>query len=60
MCIRDRLYNPHDIPGMLDSLDVTKVHWKNCPNALKRQFQGKEKLTGIELKAIVDHHNLLF
>ena len=23
----------HKMPGMLGSLDVTKVHWKNCPTA---------------------------
>ena len=26
--------NKHKMPGMLGSLDVTKVHWKNCPTAL--------------------------
>lgn len=33
----------HKIPGMLGSLDVTKVHRKNCPTALKGQFWGQEK-----------------
>ena len=33
----------HKIPGMMGSLDVTKVHWKNCPTAWKGQFQGRER-----------------
>ncbi len=32
--------NVHKMPGMLGSLDVTKVHWKNCPTALKGQLKG--------------------
>lgn len=28
----------HGIDGMLGSLDVTKVHWANCPTALNGQF----------------------
>lgn len=32
----------HKILGMFGSLDVTKVYWKNCPTALKGQFQGIE------------------
>eukprot|EP00804_Cyclotella_cryptica_P014784 CCRYP_020124-RA/>CCRYP_020124-RA protein AED:0.11 eAED:0.16 QI:0/0/0/1/1/1/2/0/150 len=51
--------NAHKMPGMLGSLDVTKVHWKNCPTALKGQFQGREKHASIALEAIVDH-NLWF
>ena len=34
----------HKMPGMLGSLDVTKVYWKNCPTALKGQFQGRESV----------------
>ena len=44
----------HKMPGMLGSLDVTKVHWKNCPTALKGQFQGQEKCATIALEAVVD------
>ncbi len=51
--------NAHNMPGMLGSLDVTKVHWKNCPTALKGQFQGREKCATIALEAVVDH-NLWF
>lgn len=51
--------NVHKMPGMLGSLDVTKVYWKNCPTALKGQFQGREKYASIALEAVVDH-NLWF
>ena len=33
----------HKIPDFLVSLDVTEVHWKNCPTAWKGQFHGHEK-----------------
>jgi hypothetical protein len=45
--------------GMLGSLDVTKVHWKNCPTALKGQIQGKEKYASIALESVIDY-NLWF
>ena len=32
--------NVHKMPGMLGSLDVTKVHWKNCPTTLKGQYDN--------------------
>jgi hypothetical protein len=51
--------NVHKMPGMLGSLDVTKVHWKNCPTALKGQYQGREKYATIALESIVDY-NLWF
>eukprot|EP00804_Cyclotella_cryptica_P015099 CCRYP_000680-RA/>CCRYP_000680-RA protein AED:0.00 eAED:0.00 QI:23/-1/1/1/-1/1/1/26/445 len=51
--------NAHKMPGMLGSLDVTKVHWKKCPTALKGQFQGREKCATIALEAVV-YHNLWF
>ena len=51
--------NVHKMPGMLGSLDVTKVHWKNCPTALKGQFQGREKHATIALESVVDY-NLWF
>jgi hypothetical protein len=44
----------HKIPGMMGSLDVTKVHWKKCPSAWKGQFQGREKIASIGLEAVVD------
>ena len=44
----------HKIPGMMGSLDVTKVHWKNCPTAWKGQFQGREMYAGLGLEAVVD------
>ena len=49
----------HKIPGMMGLLDVTKVHWKNCPTAWKGQFQGREKYAGLGLEAVVDN-NLWF
>ncbi len=49
----------HKMPGMLGSLDVTKVYWKNCPTALKGQFQGREKCASIALESVVDY-NLWF
>ena len=49
----------HKIPGMTGSLDVMKVHWKNCPTAWKGQFQGREKYSGLGLEAVVDN-NLWF
>jgi hypothetical protein len=49
----------HKIPGMMGSLDVMKVHWKNCPTARKGQFQGSEKYSGLGLEAVVDN-NLWF
>ena len=51
--------NVHKMPGMLGSLDVTKVHWKNCPTALKGQYQGREKYGSIALDSAVDY-NLWF
>ena len=49
----------HKIPGMMGSLDVTKVHWKKCPTAWKGQFQGREKIASIGLEAVIDN-NLWF
>ena len=44
----------HNIPGMMDSLDVTKVQGENCPTTWKRQFQCDEKFAGIGLEAVID------
>jgi hypothetical protein len=49
----------HKILEMLGSLDVIKMHWKNCPTALKGQFQGKEEYPSIALESVVDY-NLWF
>lgn len=46
----------HGIDGMLGSLDVTKVSWENCPKALKGQFQWKEGVATIGLKAVADYN----
>jgi len=43
----------------MGSLDVTKVHWKNCPTVWKGQFQGGEKYAGLRLEAVADN-NLWF
>jgi hypothetical protein len=34
--------NVNKMPGMLGSLDGTKVHWKNCPTALKDRTKKRE------------------
>ena len=44
----------HKILGMLGSLDVIKVYWKNCPTALKGQFQGKN--ASLALEVVVDYN----
>ena len=46
----------HGLNGMMGSLDVTKVHWHNCPNAWKGQFIGKESgVPTLGLEAVADH-----
>jgi len=45
----------HKIPAMMGSLDITKVHWKNCPTAWKGQFSRTREITGLGLEAVVDH-----
>ncbi len=57
--VTDMHCDVHKMPGMLGSLDVTKLHWKNCPTALKGQFQGQEKCATIVLESVVDY-NLWF
>jgi hypothetical protein len=44
----------NNIIGMMGSLNVTKVHWKNCPTAWKGQFQWLDKFDGIGLEVVVD------
>jgi hypothetical protein len=44
----------HKISGMLGSLDVIKVYWKNCPTALKGQFQRKN--ASLALEVVVDYN----
>lgn len=39
---------------MLGSLDVAKVHWKNCLITLKGQFQCWEKYASIGMESVVD------
>ena len=46
----------HGIDGMLGSLDVTKIHWANCPCAWKGQFEGKEGSPTIRLEAVADYN----
>ena len=49
----------HKIPGMMGSLDATKVYWKRCPTAWEGRFQGREKYASIRLEAVIDN-NLWF
>jgi hypothetical protein len=42
-------------PGMIGSLDCMHWQWKNCPSALKGQYQGKEKAATIVLEAVASH-----
>ena len=44
----------HGVDGMLGSLDVTKVHWGNCPTAWQGHYQGKEGVPTFGLEAVVD------
>lgn len=46
----------HGVVGMLGSLDVTKIVWKNCPKALQGQYKGKEKVATIGLEVVADFH----
>ena len=50
----------HGIDGMLGLLDVTKIHWDNCPNAWKGHFQGKEGYPTIALEAVADYNLLVW
>ena len=38
--------------GMLRSLDMSKVYWKDCPIDPKGQFQGQEKYDTICLESV--------
>jgi hypothetical protein len=42
-------------PGMLGSLDCTHWYWKNCPNAFKGQYQGKEGKPTVVLEAVASY-----
>lgn len=42
----------HGVPGMMGSLDVTKVIWTSCPTAWRGQFEGKEGIPTISLEAV--------
>jgi hypothetical protein len=46
----------HGIDGMMGSLDVTKVHWANCPTAWHGQFKGEEGIPTISLEAVADYN----
>jgi hypothetical protein len=46
----------HGIDRMLESLEVTKIHWLNCPTAWKGQFEGKEGIPMIGFEAVADYN----
>jgi hypothetical protein len=41
-------------PIMFASLDCMHYHWKNCPIAWQKQFQGKDDKRSIILEAIAN------
>jgi hypothetical protein len=45
---------------MMGSLDVTKVHWANCPTAWHGQFKGKEGIPTISLEAVSDYYSWIW
>ena len=45
----------HGIDGLLGFLDVTKIHWANCPTAWHGHFKGKEGYPTIGLEAVSDY-----
>lgn len=47
-------YEKHGVRGMVGSLDCMHVPWKNCPNAYKGQYEGKEGEPTIVLEAAAD------
>jgi predicted nucleic-acid-binding Zn-ribbon protein len=49
----------HSVSGMLGSLDVMQVPWKNCPKMLHGQFRGRSGISTVALEAISDY-NLYF
>ena len=46
----------HKVPGLLGSLDVSHVRWKNCPKAFHGQYQGRSQKPTVALEAISDYH----
>ena len=46
----------HDLSGCLGSLDVTKIHWGQCPAGWRGQFQGKEGYPTIGLEPVADYN----
>ena len=46
----------HGIAGMVGSLDVTHIPWKNCPMELKGQHEGKEGVATLGLEASADYN----
>ncbi|XP_062700579.1 uncharacterized protein LOC109407066 [Aedes albopictus] len=43
-------------PGMIGSIDCMHWEWKNCPVALKGQYQGKEGKATVVLEAVASYN----
>lgn len=50
-------YGDAGFPGCVGAVDVTKLHWKNCPVAHKGKYHYKkdEKLVTVGVEAWWDH-----
>jgi len=46
----------YGINGFLGCLDVTKIHWTACPEALEGQFEGEKGYPIIKLEAVADNN----
>ncbi|XP_021773292.1 putative nuclease HARBI1 [Chenopodium quinoa] len=49
-----RIGEERGFPGMIGSIDCMHWEWKNCPHAWKGQYQGREGVATLVLKAVAD------
>ena len=49
-----RIADARGFPGMIGSIDCMHWEWKNCPNAWKGQYQGREGVATLVLEAVAD------
>lgn len=50
----------HEFPGMFGSIDCMHQGWKNCPVALKAQYQNRKKEAAIILEAVASHDSWIW